>query len=90
MIAQPPVLKSSSGPRLLTAAEVMRRLGLSKTKFYGLPSMGRPGLRARLIAKGLKVVRVPSVMGNRVAIRYTAESVDKLIQMAALDGSLLC
>jgi len=84
-------LKTAPSGELLTASEVCRRLNISKSTFYGDKKRGRPGLRSRLIAKGLKTVKLPTTfMGRHTTVRYTASSIEKLIQAAAQREAMLC
>lgn len=68
---------------LLTAVEVARRLGISYMQFRRL--------RSRLIASGLRVVRIPSsIDGKRPTVRYQASSLDRLIRVAAEREAAIC
>lgn len=80
----------STKQELLTATEVIARLGISRGTFYGDRTRNMPGLRNRLRARGLEIVRIPSMAGNRVMVRYVAASLDKIIKAAASKESLLC
>lgn len=76
---------------LLTATHVIRRLGVSKSTFYGDRKRGTVALVSRLRARGLLIVKIPSgTPGKPHRVRYVASSLDKLIQQAAARESLLC
>lgn len=84
-------LTARPGQELLTASDVCDRLNISKSTFYGDKKRGRAGLRGRLIAKGLKTVKLPTTfMGRNTTVRYTASSLEKLIQAAAEREASLC
>lgn len=82
--------KAKTPCALLNATQIREMLGVSKATFYGCPSRGEIGLLARLRAKGLRIVSMPSVSGHRPLVRYTAASFDKLITSAALKENQLC
>lgn len=68
---------------LLTAADVARRLGISYMQFRRL--------RPKLVASGLRIVRLPSsIDGKRPTIRYQASSLDRLIRVAAEREAAIC
>jgi len=69
--------------QLLTAADVAKRLAISPSHF------GR--LRADMIVAGLRVVKIPSRQeGGSPLVRYTASSLERLMDRAAEKEALLC
>jgi len=69
--------------QLLTATDVAQRLAISPVHFRRL--------RADMIAKGLGVVRIPSAQdGKRALVRYTASSLERLMDRAEETEALLC
>ncbi len=78
-------------PLLLTATQVMERLGISRSTFYGEPRRGILAMRHKLRARGLRIVKRPATRrGGKPSIRYVAASLDKLIETAAAKEGMLC
>jgi len=77
--------------QLISGSEVCRRLGISKSRFWGDRKRGYVSLRSQLRAKGLKVVKIPScIPGKPPTVRYSVSSLEKLINTAESQESLLC
>ena len=75
-------MRPVTGERLLTAAAVARKLGISRMQLYRL--------LPRLRAGGVQVVRIPSsVEGGPPIRRYRASSLDRLIDQACETGHVL-
>jgi len=67
---------------LLTASAVAARLGVSRQTFYAL--------RDRLLAKGLRTVKLPGRKAGACRVRYMASSLDRLLEQAADGEKALC
>jgi hypothetical protein len=75
-----PFCQGKIAPALLTAQQAQARLNLSHATFYRL--------LPRLRAKGLRIVKFPSP--RRPMVRFTAKSIDALIDKAAKVDGFLC
>ena len=78
---------ATDAPRLLTAAAVIRRLGVCAATFYGAATRGVPPLLPTLLTRGLRQVMIDRP-GRRPLIRYDGESLDRILNRAARDGRL--